>query len=209
METVVPSTPRFTYPQTTPSSEYIPETTIEDCSGDIGVEMGGTGTVVKKGVVSLGDTQYVGGRVDNHHDVVVNQNTLPTLSTGNSSTLQLTPSSRSEEKLTRSDNNQNTRPSAVIMSSSMMNEECVFKRGGMCVTHGVKGVKDVTLWEEWGLKNNVMYGYLLKQKNTYRCGGKPVIAGHLSPTEVLKNEVVVQRTTRGRNIESGRNLSKD
>ena len=48
-----------------------------------------------------------------------------------------------------------------------------------------------------------------KTETTYRCGGKPVIAGHLSPTEVLKNEVVVQRTTGGRNIESGRNLSKD
>ena len=29
------------------------------------------------------------------------------------------------------------------MISSMMTEECVIKRGGICVTHGMQGVKNV------------------------------------------------------------------
>ena len=95
------------------------------------------------------------------------------------------------------------------MSSSMINEECVFKRGGMCVTHEMQGVKDVTKWQEWELKKNGMYGYLSKQKTMYRCGGKPVLAGYLSPTKALRNDEVVQQTTGGKNTESGRNLPGD
>ena len=59
-------------------------------------------------------------------------------------------------------------------------------------------------WQEWGLKKNGMYGYLPKQKITYRCGGKP-----LSPTKVIRNDDVVQRTTGGRNTESGKSLPED
>ena len=73
----------------------------------------------------------------------------------------------------------------------MINEECVFKRGGICVTHGMQGVKDVTKWQEWELKKNGMYGYLPKQKTMNRCKEKPVLAGYLSPTKVLGNDGVV------------------
>ena len=95
------------------------------------------------------------------------------------------------------------------MKSSMMTEECEFKRGGMCVTHGMEGVKNVTKWQEWGLKKNGMYGYLPRQKTTYRCGGKPVLAGYLSPTKVIRNDDGVQRTTGGRSTESGKSLPED
>ena len=57
--------------------------------------------------------------------------------------------------------------------------------------------------EEWNVRISP------KTETTYRCGGKPVIADHLSQTEVLKDDEVVQRTTGGKHSESGRNLSED
>ena len=68
---------------------------------------------MKTGVVSLGDTQLVGGRDDNHHNDVVDQNILPALFSGDSSMFQLAPSSRSEGKLTRGDDSRDTIPSDV------------------------------------------------------------------------------------------------
>ena len=60
--------------------------------------------------------------------------------------------------------------------------ECEFKRGGMCKTHLVKGMKIVTKTKEWMKMKNGLFGYVTKQLTTYRCSRSAVIMGQPSPT---------------------------
>ena len=77
-------------------------------------------------------------------------------------------------------------------------EECVFKKGGMCLKYKIQGVKNVVKKWEWGLLKIGLYGYLQRQKTTYRWSGEPVLVTHRSPTEVLSNhERVGQRALEG------------
>ena len=47
--------------------------------------------------------------------------------------------------------------------------ECVFKRGGMCTTHGCKGEKFVVTEKKWCAKGDGSYGYKSSKKTKYRC----------------------------------------
>ena len=61
--------------------------------------------------------------------------------------------------------------------------ECVFKKGGMCKIHQVKGEKIVTKTKEWVKKKNGLFGYVSKQQTTYRCSRRAAIVGQPSPTK--------------------------
>ena len=47
--------------------------------------------------------------------------------------------------------------------------ECVFKRGGMCTTHGCKGEKFVVTEKKWCAKGDGSYGFKSSKKTKYRC----------------------------------------
>ena len=65
--------------------------------------------------------------------------------------------------------------------------ECEFKRGGMCKTHLVKGMKVVTKSKEWVKMKNGLFGYVTKQLTTYRCSRSAVFMGQPSPTIVSES----------------------
>ena len=47
--------------------------------------------------------------------------------------------------------------------------ECIFKRGGMCTTHGCKGEKFIVAETEWCAKVDGTFGYKSSKKTKYRC----------------------------------------
>ena len=53
--------------------------------------------------------------------------------------------------------------------SSMDQQDCVFKREGLCVKHGVMGAKNKQTSKEWSKKENGIYGWLTRTKVKYVC----------------------------------------
>ena len=51
--------------------------------------------------------------------------------------------------------------------SSRNKQDCVFKRGGLCVKHGVMGAKNMQTSKEWSKKENGIYGWLTRTKVKY------------------------------------------
>ena len=47
--------------------------------------------------------------------------------------------------------------------------ECVFKRGGMCVNHGVMGQKFTEKTQSWGKKKNGLFGWRYGSRTKYVC----------------------------------------
>ena len=49
--------------------------------------------------------------------------------------------------------------------------ECVFKRGGLCKTHGVMGHRNVKSKQVWKRKKDGTYGWITSKKVEYECEG--------------------------------------
>ena len=49
--------------------------------------------------------------------------------------------------------------------------ECVFKRGGLCKTHGVMGRRNVKSKQVWKRKKDGTYGWITSKKVEYECEG--------------------------------------
>ena len=47
--------------------------------------------------------------------------------------------------------------------------QCVFTRGGKCVTHGIVDRKQVNTSQTWDKKKNGLFGWIVKIKTTYVC----------------------------------------
>ena len=69
----------------------------------------------------------------------------------------------------------------------------VLKRGGICKTHGIQGVKLVTKLKDWVQKKNGLYEYVSKQQTTYRCSGSAVDVVQSSPTNVMNTSRELDR----------------
>ena len=71
--------------------------------------------------------------------------------------------------------------------SSMDQQDCVFKRGGLCVNHGVVGTRYKENSKEWTKKKNGIYGWVTRTRIKYVChfdGG--------AKSNVSKQETVCQ-----------------
>ena len=67
----------------------------------------------------------------------------------------------------------NTRTSKLDVGNTGMVEqsttECIFKRGGMCTTHGCKGEKFMVTEKKWCAKGDGSYGFKSSKRTKYRC----------------------------------------
>ena len=108
----------------------------------------------------------------------------------------------SGESMTKDDQNVNGGTNSEKMND--VQNECDFKRGGMCRIHMVRGTKVVTKTREWVKRKNGLYGYVTKQLTTYKCSGSAVLRGHPSPTVVEENVTGVDS-----GLELGLNLPGD
>ena len=59
-------------------------------------------------------------------------------------------------------------------------EECVFKRGGKCINHGIMGEKIVETTKIWDKKKNGMFGWKTRMKTKYVCHFKGVVKSDVS-----------------------------
>ena len=91
----------------------------------------------------------------------------------------------SGESMTRDDQSVNGGTNTEKING--VQNECDFKRGGMCRIHMVRGTKVVTKTREWVKRKNGLYGYVTKQLTTYKCSRSAVLRGHPSPTVVEEN----------------------
>ena len=57
--------------------------------------------------------------------------------------------------------------------------QCVFTRGGKCVTHGIVDRKQVNTSQTWDKKKNGLFGWIVKTKTTYACGYRGVAVSNI------------------------------
>ena len=69
-----------------------------------------------------------------------------------------------------------------VCSDDITENECVFKRGGWCMTHSMKGKKIVNKKKVWCMKKDGLFGYVVRTNTNYSCMlgssmvNKPVIS---------------------------------
>ena len=59
--------------------------------------------------------------------------------------------------------------SGTDLNTQKTHYQCVFKRGGKCVTHGLVGKKKVNTAKTLDKKKNGFFGWIVKTKTTYVC----------------------------------------
>ena len=81
-------------------------------------------------------------------------------------------------------------------------EECIFKRGGMCTTHGCKGEKFSVTETKWCAKGDGTYGYKSSKKTKYRCRFRGVVKSDGSKPGYGTGKQTVSSEREGHNIPS-------
>ena len=77
-----------------------------------------------------------------------------------------------------------TRSSNTKVAIGSEQKECVFKRGGRCVNHGMMGEKIVETSKVWDKKKNGMFGWKTRMKTKYVCRYEGVVTSNVSETSV-------------------------
>ena len=79
-------------------------------------------------------------------------------------------------------------------------KECIFKRGGMCTTHGCKGEKFSVTETKWCAKGDGTYGYKSSKKTKYRCRLRGVVKSNGSNPGYGTEKQTVSSEREGHNI---------
>ena len=64
-------------------------------------------------------------------------------------------------------------------------KECVYKRGGLCTRHNVKGTKVLKVTRVWDKLKNGLYGYRTVRRMTYQCTSEQFGGDYLSTTTAV------------------------
>ena len=79
-------------------------------------------------------------------------------------------------------------------------DECIFKRGGMCTTHGCKGEKFSVTETKWCAKGDGTYGYRSSKKTKYRCRFRGVVKSNGDNPGYGTEKQTVSSESEGNNI---------